>query len=107
MFSLLARLYLVLVARTNGCVRPSTSFSIFVPLCRLPPVGRSLSWPLFLLSATCTQDYDVEVTAFILARSVVVGLSLDGDRTKRCSNGEMTAYRLPSRRSAAVGQERG
>lgn len=45
----------------------------------------------------------MEVTAFILARSVVVGLSLDGDRTKRCSNGEMPACRLPSRRSAAAG----
>ncbi|CAM9275996.1 unnamed protein product [Laminaria digitata] len=35
------------------------------------------------------KEYDVEVTAFILARSVVVGLSLNGDRTKRCSNGRV------------------
>lgn len=45
----------------------------------------------------------MEVTAFILARSVVVGLSLDADRTKRCSNGETPAYRLPSWQGAAAG----
>lgn len=31
----------------------------------------------------------MEVVALILERSVVVGLALDGDRTKRCSNGEV------------------
>lgn len=41
------------------------------------------------------QKYDVEVVAFILERGVVVGLSLGGDRTKRCSNGEMRS-RVPS-----------
>eukprot|EP00752_Nemacystus_decipiens_P012903 g11421.t1 len=35
------------------------------------------------------KQYDVEVVAVILERSVVVGLALDGDRTKRCSNGRI------------------
>eukprot|EP00904_Undaria_pinnatifida_P005378 jgi/Undpi1/1970/HiC_scaffold_12.g05357.m1 len=35
------------------------------------------------------KEYDVEVTAFILARSVVVCLSLNSDRSKRCSNGRV------------------
>lgn len=38
-----------------------------------------------------TQEYDVEVVMLILERGVVVGLSLQGDRTKRCSNGELVA----------------
>lgn len=33
----------------------------------------------------------MEVVAFILERGVVIGLALDGDRTKRCSHGEMHA----------------
>lgn len=33
----------------------------------------------------------MEVVTIILERSVVVGLSLDGDRTKRCSNGKLCA----------------
>lgn len=60
--------------------------------------------PLFLVAfvARCSavpntatinlsQEYDVEVVAFILERSAVVGIALDGDRTKRCSNGEAIA----------------
>eukprot|EP00903_Cladosiphon_okamuranus_P006217 g6110.t2 len=35
------------------------------------------------------KQYDVEVVALILERSVVVGLALDSDRTKRCSNGRI------------------
>ena len=59
-----------------------------------------------MLSALCTQEYDVEVTAFILARSVVVGLSLNGDRTKRCSNGETPTSRLPLATCPAGGMQR-
>lgn len=40
------------------------------------------------------QEYDVEVVTFILERSVIVGLALDGDRTKRCSHGEIYATSL-------------
>ncbi|CAM9513419.1 unnamed protein product [Scytosiphon promiscuus] len=35
------------------------------------------------------KGYDVEVVVMILQRSVVVGLALDGDRTKRCSHGRI------------------
>lgn len=57
--------------------------------------------PLLLLcrdiNAETMQEYDVEVVMLILERSVIVGLALDGDRTKRCSHGEMhaTAPLLP------------
>lgn len=47
-------------------------------------------------NAAIIQQYDVEVVAFILERSAVVALALDGDRTKRCSNGEVHAAILPA-----------
>lgn len=44
----------------------------------------------------------MEVVAFILERGVAVGLALDGDRTKRCSHGEMLVARPSSLQGKGV-----